>query len=260
MDSLNIAIFQATAREEKPEYRLNWLDLAAERASGKGTEVLICPELSLSGYHVADKLEKRAISVLGEYAQRVSEIAALHEIAIVYGYPEKADGVLYNTAAFVTAGGKMLGHHRKNHLPPGFERDMFARGQQLRVFNYLGWKIAMLIGYDLEFPEATRQAAMAGAELLIAPTALDDDLAFVAEQVAPVRARENGFYLAQANWCGREFDVAYRGGSRIVSPDGSVVTLADEGEIIIYGALHKSGVAEARQYAPYLQDRRKYDL
>jgi predicted amidohydrolase len=260
MDSLNIAIFQATAREENPEYRLNWLDLAAERASGKGTQILICPELSLSGYHVAEMLEKRAISVLGEYAQRVSEIAALHEIAIVYGYPEKADGVLYNTAAFVTAQGKMLGHHRKNHLPPGFERDMFAHGKQLRVFSYLGWKIAMLIGYDLEFPEATRQAAMAGAELLIVPTALDADLAFVAEQIAPVRARENGYYLAQANWCGQEFGVVYIGGSRIVSPEGSVAALAGEGEIIIYDELLKSRVNEARQNAPYLKDRRKYDL
>ncbi|NOX74867.1 MAG: carbon-nitrogen hydrolase family protein [Alphaproteobacteria bacterium] len=260
MDNLVIAIFQATAREEKPEYRLNWLDLAAERASGLGAQILICPELSLSGYRVADKLEKRAISVLGEYAQRVSEIATLHEIAIVYGYPEKADGVLYNTAAFVTAEGKMLGHHRKNHLPPGFERDMFARGKRLRVFTYLGWKIAMLIGYDLEFPEAARQAAMAGAELLIVPTVLDDGLTFVADKIVPVRALENGIYLAQANWSGQEHGVAYRGGSRIVAPDGEVICEAADTEIIIRAELQKSRLAETRDVMPYLQDRRKYDL
>ncbi len=260
MDQLNIAIFQATAREEKPEYRLNWLDLAAERASGLGAQVLVCPELSLSGYRVADKLEKRAISVLGEYAQRVGEIAALHEIAIVYGYPEKADGVLYNTAAFVTAGGKMLGHHRKNHLPPGFERDMFARGVQLRAFTYLGWKIAILIGYDIEFPEAARQVALAGAELLIVPTVLDGGSGFVAANIAPVRARENGAYLVLANWSGQEHGVAYRGGSRVIGPDGEIVTQAADSEIIIRAELLKSQLATARNAMPYLKDRRKYDL
>ena len=260
MSDLNVSIFQATAREESLEYRLNWLDLAAERASGQGSNVLICPELSVTGYRVAEHHADRAFSTLSEYSERVSEIAALHDIAIVYGFPEKADGVIYNTAAFVTAEGKMLGHHRKNHLPPGFEKDTFAQGTQLRVFEYLDWKIALLICYDIEFPETARKAALAGADLLIVPTALGVEWPFVADKIVPTRAFENGVYLAYANWAGQENGHAYLGGSRIIGPDGADEAVAGSSETILSATLEKSRITAARDRLPYLSDRRYYGI
>jgi 5-aminopentanamidase len=260
MNQLNISIFQATAREENPEYRLNWLDMAAERASGEGSQLLICPELSLSGYRVADKLEKRALTVLGEYSERVSEIAQLHDIAIVYGYPERDGTKLYNTSAFITPDGKMLGHHRKNHIPPGFEKELFTPGKQLRVFEFAGWKIALLICYDIEFPEAARQAALAGAELLVVPTALTAEWGFVAEKMVPTRAWENGVYLAYANWAGQEAGKSYLGGSRIIGPDGADEAVAGAAEVILSASIDKSRIVAARDRLPYLADRRQYGL
>lgn len=260
MNSLNVSIFQQMARDEVPETRLNWLDMAADRAAGQGSDLLICPELSLSGYNVPDKLAGRSQPMLGEYADRVGEIAVLHDIAIVYGYPETSGNVRYNSAAFVTSDGKMLGHHRKNHIPPGFETDLFTPGNHLRVFEYSGWQIAILICYDIEFSEAARQAALAGADLLIVPTALKAEWAFVAEKMIPVRAWENGVFLAYANWAGNEGGSTYLGGSRIVGPDGIEDVVATNGEAVISATLDKERIMAARSKLPYLRDRRSYDL
>jgi predicted amidohydrolase len=259
MTQLTVSIFQSAARDETPVSRLNWLDMAANRASGEGSDLLICPELSLTGYGAITHHPDRAEAVLGEYSERVGEIATLHDIAIVYGYAEKASGALYNSAAFITSGGKMLGHHRKNHIPPGFEADIFTAGNQLRLFEYAGWKIALLICYDIEFPEAARQAALLGAELLIVPTALGAQWAFVADKMVPTRAWENGVYLAYANWAGQEDSKPYLGGSRIIGPDGAEVAIAGATERVLTATINKAQVYAARTRLPYLLDRRKYD-
>lgn len=260
MDSLSVSIFQPVARDDPPAAKLNWLDMAANRASNAGSQLLICAELSLTGYNIGERMHERAQPVLGEYAVRVGEIAALHEIAIVYGYPESDNGALYNAAAFVTPDGRMLAHHRKNHIPPGFETDLFTAGDQLRVFNYAGWRIGILICYDIEFPEAARQAALQGAEFLIVPTALGAQWSFVADKMVPTRAWENGVFLAYANWAGSEDGITYLGGSRIIGPDGHIDAVAGGGEEVITFAIEKNRVQSAQERLPYLTDRRKYNL
>ena len=174
MDRITLSIFQANARDEKPAARLNWLDMAAERAAEEGSNILICPELYLSCYLAGEKLQSRAQPMEGEYAERISEIASLHRISIAYSYPESHGNQLFNSAGFVNAEGRLIGHHRKNHIPGDYEPKWFKPMPGISVFEYLGWKIAMLICYDIEFPETVRQAALMGAELLIVPTSALD--------------------------------------------------------------------------------------
>ncbi len=259
MDNLSVSIFQPTARNDPPAAKLNWLDMAADRASQSGSDILICPELSVSGYFAGDALADRAQPVLGEYSERVAEIALLHDIAIVYGYPEQSGDDLYNAAVFVTPQGRVLANHRKNHIPPGFEQENFRADHHLRAFDYKGWRIALMICYDAEFPESVRQAAVLGAELVIVPTALGAEWAFVAEKMMPTRAFENGVFLAYANWAGREGDVTYLGGSRIIGPDGKELATAGERETIISAEIDNTQILAARTRLPYLQDRIKYD-
>jgi predicted amidohydrolase len=259
MSSLSISVFQANARDESPEARLNWLDMAAERAADGGSRVLICPELYLSGYLSGEKLQGRARPMQGEYAERVGEIALLHNIAIAYTYPESHGNILFNSAGFVTPDGTLIAHHRKNHLPSDYEKKWFTPDHNIAVFDYAGWKMALLICYDIEFAETARQASLAGAELLIVPTALSADWPFVAEKMIPVRAFENGTYLAYANFAGREKDLTYLGGSRIIGPDGAEEAVAGKGEQIIMATLEKSRIEAARTRLPYLADRQSYD-
>ncbi|MFY8044397.1 MAG: nitrilase-related carbon-nitrogen hydrolase, partial [Rhodoferax sp.] len=77
-----------------------------------------------------------------------------------------------------------------------------------------------LICYDVEFPEATRRLALAGADLIVVPTANMPEFDFVAQSLVPVRAYENQLYVAYANYIGAEGAVHYGGLSLLAAPDG----------------------------------------
>jgi len=84
------------------------------------------------------------------------------------------------------------------------ERACFTAGSELTVFTIEGRRVALLICYDVEFPEAVRAVAATGAEVVIVPTALSEDWPFVARKMVPTRAFENGMFLLYANHAGRE--------------------------------------------------------
>ncbi len=96
----------------------------------------MCPELYISGYNVGDKLRQRAQKLDGEHQARVAEIAMLHNISIVYTYPESYGESLYNSAGLISNDRKLLGHHRKNHIPGGFEREYFTRDHGIAVLSF----------------------------------------------------------------------------------------------------------------------------
>ena len=70
------------------------------------------------------------------------------------------------------------------------------------IFEIGGLKAALLICYDVEFPESVRALALAGAELVIVPTALMQPFDVVAKTIVPARAYENQLFVAYANRCG----------------------------------------------------------
>ena len=82
-------------------------------------------------------------------------------------------------------------------------------------------RIALLICYEIEFPEAARNAALNGADLILAPTALGAQWGVVAHKLVPTRAFENGIFIAYANHAGREGEIEYLGESCIVDPMGN---------------------------------------
>lgn len=252
MATLTLSIFQALARSQTPEAKLNWLDMAADRAAKGGSQVLVCPELYLSGYHAGDRLRERSQRHDGGYARQVGDIALMHQIAIAYTYPEYHASSLYNAVGFVGADGQLIGHHRKNVLNGDYEARHFTADHGIRLFDYAGWRIGMLVGHDIEYPEAARQAALAGAELLIVPAALTAERGFIGDKMVPVRAFENGLYLACANWAGTEGGTAWLGGSRIIAPDGSDEVIAGGREEIVTAVLQKPRIAAAREALPYL--------
>ena len=131
-------------------------------------------------------------------------LAGKHGTALVYGYPEQAGDMIYNAAACIDRDGRAIAHHRKLRLPNEFEKSYFATGDTYTLFGLNGWSVAMLVCYDVEFPEAVRACAARGAQLVIAPTALKKEWTFVARSMISTRAFENCFFVAYANYCGME--------------------------------------------------------
>ena len=225
----------------------------------KGADLLVLPEMFLTGYNIG----LDAVSVLaevhnGESAQQVARIARSAGIAILYGYPERTeDGQIYNAVQLIDAQGERVCNYRKTHLFGDLDRSMFSPGtNEFPVVELNGWKLGFLICYDLEFPENARRLAIEGAELILVPTANMIPFDFIADVTVRSRAFENQCYVAYANYCGQEGDIHYCGQSSIAAPDGSRIAQASLDEALIVGELDRSLMDKSRSANRYLIDRR----
>jgi predicted amidohydrolase len=114
----------------------------------------------------------------------------------------------------------------------------------------------MMICYDVEFPEAVRHAALAGAHLVAVPTAQMQPFEFVADHLIRTRAWENQLYVAYINHDGSEADTMYVGRSSIAAPDATVLSRIESGSGLLYADVDTAVVDAAREANPYLLDRR----
>jgi predicted amidohydrolase len=252
---LRLAVYQYAARDETPDQRLQRLDDTLRAAQDAPFDLVVCPELFLSGYNVGNKLSDLSQAQQGSFAVSAAEIARNHRTALVYGYPETAGGQLYNSAIAIDNSGRQLANHRKLRIPNGFERDWFMSGGNYTMLEIAGFSIALLICYDVEFSETVRACASAGADLILAPTALRAEWSFVARQLIPTRAFENGVFLAYANYCGQENGFVYLGESCIIGPDGREIARAAADETLLAAVLQRDEVTRARERLPYLEHR-----
>ena len=188
----------------------------------------------------------------------VVDIARRAGLAIVYGYPERsAEGAIFNAAQCIGADGVHIAHYRKTHLFGELDRTLFSASREpLTTFDFNGVRIGLLICYDLEFPETARALALAGADLIVVPTANMVAYDFVATTLVPARAYENQVYVAYANHCGREGDITYGGLSSIVAADGSVLARAERDEALLIADIDRARLIKSRSRFPYLADRR----
>jgi predicted amidohydrolase len=253
---LRVAIYQYAGRDETPADRIARLAAELDRGGAGSTDLVLTPELFLSGYNIGTALvRKRAEPADGPSSQAIAELARKYRTAIAYGYPQRDGDAFYNAVQCIGADGQRLANHRKLQLPSDYERASFARGNCLTPFNLNGWKASLLVCYDVEFPESVRGCALGGADLVIVPTALKDRWGFVAQKMVPTRAFENGVFLMYANYAGGEGDWTYLGESCVIGPDGSEVARAGSGEEMLRGTLDPALIAPARATLPYLRDR-----
>ncbi|MBN0976533.1 carbon-nitrogen hydrolase family protein [Pseudomonas hygromyciniae] len=222
-------------------------------------DVLVLPEMFLTGYNIgAEAVGALAEAQDGQSAQTIAELARNAGVAILYGYPERAeDGQIYNAVQLIDANGQRLCNYRKTHLFGDLDHSMFSPGgDEFPVVELNGWKLGFLICYDLEFPENTRRLALAGAELILVPTANMVPFDFVADVTVRARAFENQCYVAYANYCGHEDQIHYCGQSSIAAPDGQRVAQAGLDEALIVATLDRQVIHAAQAANHYLADRR----
>lgn len=255
--ALRAAIYQYECRDESPAERLQRLDRMLGASQGR-LDLVICPELFLSGYNVAGKIRQLAETQGGPFAQAAAALAKKHGTAVIYGYPEEAGAAIYNAATCIDRDGRTIAHHRKLRLPNAYEKSHFATGDAYTLFELNGWIIAILVCYDVEFPEAVRACAARGAQLVVAPTALKKEWAFVARSMIPTRAFENRFFVAYANYCGREGTFEYLGESCFAGPNGRVIA-GGSMEALVTAELSLADIATARQALTYLEDCKRFD-
>jgi 5-aminopentanamidase len=210
---------------------------AAQAAAANGAAIVVLPELSASGYVFRDAAEARSLAEPpdGPTAAGWAVLARRHDITIVGGVCELgAGGLLYNTAVAVDAGGVRVAY-RKAHLWDA-EKLVFTPGEEPPpVIETAGTSLALMICYDLEFPEWVRLPALAGARLLCVPAnwpALprpqrERPIEVVRAQAA---ASTNRMFVAVCDRTGAERGVDWVGGSVIIDPDGWPLARTDLGD------------------------------
>lgn len=227
-------------------------------SQSKDVDLLVLPEMFLTGYNIGAKaVAELAQPHDGDAAQQIAELAKANDTAIIYGYPERdVDGQIYNSVQVIDRHGASVCNYRKTHLFGQLDREMFSPGvNAFTVFELNGWQLGLLICYDLEFPENARCLALAGAELIVVPTANMTPYDFIADVTVRSRAFENQCYVAYANYCGQEGDIHYCGQSSIAAPNGVQVALAEQEEILITAVLDSQQLEDARTGNFYLADR-----
>ena len=254
---LEVAVLQCEGVPGDPAANLALLEERAREAAALGADLLVTPELYLSGFFIGEQVEALASPRHGASLEAVRAVARRHRLALLLGYPERDGAAIYNAAALIDAGGGWLGNYRKHRLSGAFEKAVFTRGDGTdTVVELRGVRTGVLICYDLEFPENARRLALAGVELVLAPTALSARFAIVAQKLVPTRAFENGLFIAYADRCGREHGYAYAGASCIVGPDGEDLARAGEGDALLHARVDPGRYAEVRRRLPYLEDLR----
>lgn len=233
---------------------------ACADARAQQADLLVMPEMGLTGYAwPLAQLATLAEPADGPLCRAACALAREHRLALVIGYPERGtEGALYNAAQLIDAEGVPRLHYRKTHLFGSLDRDRFRAGDTLPKPVVLhGFKLALAICYDIEFPEVARSYRLQDTDVLLVPTANMHPYTSVATTLVPARAEENGLYVAYANYCGAEGGLHYCGRSSICGPNGR--TLAQAGEAapgLIVADLRTDVLEQVRATQPYLADRR----
>ncbi|NBB72017.1 MAG: hydrolase [Alphaproteobacteria bacterium] len=244
------------AAERAFDDRLARLDAAL--AAHRPLDLVLCPELFTTGYgpyaRVAAHDEAAARTAEGALAA----LARRHRVALVYGTVDHGTGDhgtggRRNAARLIDRHGRPLACHAKRALPPFAVETLFAPGTATTVVDWEGVRLGLLVCFDVEFPENVRAAARAGAELILVPTALWDRVPIVARKVVPVRAYENGVFVAYANYCGAHAGETYLGESVVCAPDGRDLARAADTPTLLTATLDRDEIARARQFLPFLE-------
>ena len=221
-------------------------------AAERGAHVVVLPELTNSGY-VFEGLDEALALAEPLDGPSVSDWAALareHELVVVGGVCERESETLRNTAVIVDPSG-LRAVYRKAHLWDR-EGQVFCAGDgPPPVVDSMYGRIAVVVCYDLEFPEWMRLPALAGAELVCAPVNWPREPRPPGERPQEVirvqaSASVNRVFIAVADRVGRERGVDWVGGSVIVDPAGFPIAgpAGDEETVTV---LASCSLAQARQ-------------
>jgi len=253
---LKLALVQTDCVLGDERSNLNKARTLVEETVAEGAQMVVFPEMYLTGYALKEKIKEHAQPSDSAFLANIEALARKHNIAIAMGFPEldRQSGRIYNAVYFVDKNGKSK-VQRKIHLVRG-ETKYFQPGESAEAFDTTLLRIGIMICYDLYFPEAARILALANPDVILVPSADWYPFEKMVAKLIPARAAENSVYLAYCNRVGAEDSFHFFGRSCIVDPEGNTICeSADQSEVLV-GEIDSSFAKRIRQEMGFLRDRR----
>lgn len=238
---------------------------SVREAREKGADLVVFPELSMTGYSLGQVSEEVSIEASDPRITELAEEAG--DVSVVIGFHEDGSGVrTYNSAAYLE-GGQILHLHRKLYLPTyGIfeERKHFSPGQNMRAFTSRFGRMAMMICNDAWQPALGFLAVQDFARVLLIPTNSADsrfpgdlDTTEYWRDITEFYGRMYECYVVFVNRVGSEGDLDFWGNSHVVDPWGQTIVEAPlRKETIITADLDLQSVLKRRRKVPLLKEAR----
>ena len=250
IDRLKIALAQINLLVGDVRGNLERVIAEARRAHTElGADLVMFPELTLSGYPPEDLLFHRGLR--HQIALALEELkTAVPEIGILIGYPEYSQGYIYNSACLMR-GGEVLGRHRKSCLPNYKvfdEKRYFTAGTEATVVDFDGIRLGLLVCEDAWEPVPASDAEAHGAEVLLIINASPYEIHKQRERelVVGQRVHETGLPAVYVNLIGGQDELVFDGNSFAVDSQGRLAMRAPPLEEGLYCVEfeRRSGVLE----------------
>ncbi|MEM1418933.1 MAG: N-carbamoylputrescine amidase [Myxococcota bacterium] len=248
------------------------VEALVREAAAAGATLVLPPELFEGPYFPQEEHEAHfALAAPAEghpTLERFSMLARELGVVIPVSFFERAGQGYFNSVAVFDTDGRQLGVYRKSHIPdgPGYEEKFYFRpgARGFRVFETGVGRVGVGICWDQWFPEAARAMALAGAEVLLYPTAIgsepaepDNDTRDPWWRVMAGHAVANAMPVAAANRIGTEGAITFYGSSFVCDGRGErVAELGRAEEGIALARFSRAKLAEERASWGFFRDRR----
>lgn len=261
-----VAVAQVNPRLGDLDANLALYTDRAREAQALGADLVVFPELSLTGYFLKDMVSTVALRLDSAEIRQLASLS--RKGGLVAGLVEEANDYRFYNSAVYFEDGEIVHVHRKAYLPTYglFDEGRYlARGDRIRSFDSKFGRCAMLICEDLWHPSTAYVASLDGALTVLCPSASplrgisdgheQDDNARYWELINAMYAQTFALFIVYANRVGFEDGVGFWGGSEILDPTGARVRKGRYyEEDLIVGEVNLKSARRQRVISPLLRD------
>lgn len=222
-------------------------------------DVLVLPETWNTGFFPKENLAELSCKDGDAVKSRIGSLAKKYGVNIVAGSVSNVRGEqVFNTAMVFDRKGMCIASYDKTHLfTPMGEDSYYTRGDHLCMFTLDGVRCALIICYDIRFPELTRTLSLSGLDVLFVVSQWPKERISHLRTLTAARAIENQMFVVCCNSCGTAGETVYGGNSAIIDPLGKTLALAGEAEEVLSASCDVQVLSEIRGSIPVFRDRHR---
>jgi len=258
MSTLIITGIQSSLHWEDKEANLQMFEEKIFSIS-QPTEIVVLPEMFSTGFSMQPK--KLAEPMDGETVEWMKQIAAKKKIILTGSVIIEEDRNFYNRLVWVLPNGQ-IGYYDKRHLfAYGDEDQHYTAGKKRLIASVKGWKINLMVCYDLRFPVWSRQQGDFEYDVLIYVANWPERRVLAWTSLLRARAIENQSYVIGVNRTGDDGNkIPYTGESMAVDPMGEILYHKNDEEDVFTVTLDKSHLEKTREKFPFWKDADRFKI